>query len=108
MGQKKPPHRNWFDKEAVLYRYRDLLGWPVTADADNVTLQAGDTVCTVDLPVGLASVVQDALRVRMLDGPVVLVPGRQHRWMLLAAPSEQDTASLWSVPGVQLLSLIHI
>ncbi|MGH4018207.1 MAG: hypothetical protein ACRDT0_02965 [Pseudonocardiaceae bacterium] len=91
------------DDETMIYRYRDLLGWPITRGAGGeFTLQTGDTVCAADLPVGLAGEVQATLRLRMLDGPVVLVPGRQHRRMLLARPPDAGPAPPRPVPGIDL------
>ncbi|HEU0090163.1 MAG TPA: hypothetical protein VFQ77_21330 [Pseudonocardiaceae bacterium] len=90
------------ENQAMIERYRDLLGWPITIDADLVTLLAGDVVCSADLPIGLACEVQATLQLRMLDGPVILVPGRQHRWMLLAKPSEDARVPSRPVPGVDL------
>jgi len=90
------------EDEAMLQRYQDLLGWPITTSPDGATLRAGDRACAADLPIGLAGEVQAILRLRMLDGPVVVVPGRQHRWMLLATPSDENPVPPRPVPGVDL------
>jgi len=90
------------EDEAMLQRYQDLLGWPITTSPDGATLRAGDRACATYLPIGLAGEVQAILRLRMLDGPVVLVPGRQHRWMLLATPSDENPVPPRPVPGVDL------
>jgi hypothetical protein len=102
MNQKEQYQRDWCDVETMIYRYRELLGWSITAGTDDVTLPAGETVCSADLPVGLASEVQATLQRRMLDGPVVLVPGRQHRWMLLATPLPKGPLPARVVPGIDL------
>jgi hypothetical protein len=102
MNQNEQRQRDWSDAETMIYRYRELLGWSITIEIDDVTLRAGETVCSVDLPVGLANEVQVTLQRRMLDGPVVLVPGRQHRWMLLATPSPDGPAPPRALPGIDL------
>lgn len=103
VGQQDRRQPGWHDTETMIYRYRELLRWPVIANAgNNITLPVSDTVCSVDLPIGLASEVQATLRLRGLDGPVVLVPGRQHRWLLLATPSAKKPMPTRPVPGVDL------
>ncbi|MFN2496964.1 MAG: hypothetical protein ABR608_13815 [Pseudonocardiaceae bacterium] len=102
MGRENQHRRAWGDAETMIYRYWALLGWPITTGTDGVTLPAGEQVCAADLPIGLANEVQAALQLRTLDGPVVLVPGRQHRWMLLATPSQDGPPPPRPVPGVDL------
>src|SRR5262245_54686742 len=103
MSQKDQRQRDWCDAETVLYRYRELLGWPVVTSAeDDIVLPAGTAVCSAALPVGRASEVQATLTQRTLNGPVLLVPGRQHRWMLLATPPKDGSIPAKPVPGVDL------
>ena len=33
------------EDEAMLQRYQDLLGWPITTSPDGATLRAGDRAC---------------------------------------------------------------
>lgn len=104
MSQKDQRQHDWCDTETVLYRYRELLGWPVvtgTEDGD-VILPASATVCSAALPIGLANEVQATLALRTLSGPIVLVPSRQHRWMMLATPPPEGAVPAKPVPGVDL------
>lgn len=84
-----------------IYRYRELLHWPITTADGHFVVQAGDVVCAADLPLGLAGEVHAALRLRMLEGPVIAVPGKQLRWVLLAAPANPPVQPQ-PVPGVDL------
>ena len=91
------------ESEDEIYRYRDLLHWPITTFGERFVVHAGDVVCAADLPLGLAGEVQAALRLRMLDGPVIAVPGKQSRWVLLAAPTRPGPPlQPQPVPGVDL------
>lgn len=91
------------EPEDEIYRYRDLLHWPITTAGGHFVVHAGDLVCAADLLLGLASAVQASLRLRMLDGPVIALPGKQLRWMLLATPaSPARPVQPQPVPGVDL------
>ncbi len=96
------------EPEDEIYRYRDLLHWPITTLGDRFVVHAGDVVCAADLPLGLGGEVQASLRLRMLDGPVIAVPGKQLRWVLLAAPTSPATpVQPQPVPGVDLHVVTH-
>ena len=86
-----------------IYRYRDLLHWPITTADRHFVVHAGDVVCAADLPLGLAAGVQASLRLRMLEGPVIAVPGKQLRWVLLATPASPATpVPPRPIPGLDL------
>lgn len=102
MDRTNEPTHDWCEVESMIYRYRVLLGWSITVGPDELALSGGSTVCSADLPIGLACEVQAALTRQMLDGPVVLVPGRQHRWLLLASPPDEEPVPARPLPGVDL------
>ncbi|WP_018681165.1 hypothetical protein [Actinokineospora enzanensis] len=82
--------------------YRGGLGWPVDGDALNAYLDlGGDQVGGLRMRAGLGAEVQWWLRLRMLAGPVLAVPGARTEWTFLtqAVPDEQHRRPL--PPGVE-------
>lgn len=64
-------------------------GWPVSLTGSRVLLSTGAQVSAVELVESLAAEVQRFLAVRMLSGPVVMLPGTPRRWLLLAASGDE-------------------
>ena len=70
-----------------LHDYRRTLGWPADGDQFGVYLELGRDVCGLRMRAGLGAEVQWWLRLRMLAGPVLAVPGKRTEWTFLVQPA---------------------
>jgi hypothetical protein len=66
-------------------------GWLVLRSENRVLLTTDHQVSAVELAAGIGGEVQHYLSVRMLSGPVVVLPGAARRWLILTASG--DSAS---------------
>ncbi|PPK63105.1 hypothetical protein V5P93_005249 [Actinokineospora auranticolor] len=82
--------------------YRTRLGWPVDGDALNAYLDlGGDRVTGLRMRAGLGAEVQWWLRLRMLAGPVLAVPGKRTEWTFLCQPASEEHSRRPLPPGVE-------
>lgn len=81
--------------------YRRDLGWPVDGDAHGAYLLVGDTVGALRMRAGLGAEVQWWLRLRMLAGPVLAVPGKRTEWTFLTQPAPGGPHRKPLPPGVE-------
>ena len=63
-------------------------GWLTRLAGDRLLLTTDDNISAVELPSALGSVVQQFLRIRMVAGPVVRLPGTPSRWLLLTQSAQ--------------------
>jgi hypothetical protein len=74
-------------------------GWAVVRAGDRLMLAPNDRISAVELLAALgAEVQQQYLRVRLLAGPVIALPGAPSRWLLLTESAE----SAAPISGVRL------
>ncbi|GGU70353.1 hypothetical protein [Lentzea flava] len=66
-------------------------GWLVLRSENRLLLTTDHQVSAVELAAGIGGEVQHYLSVRMLAGPVVVLPGASRRWLILTASG--DSAS---------------
>ncbi|MGB3438207.1 MAG: hypothetical protein WBA97_05580 [Actinophytocola sp.] len=66
-------------------------GWLTRLAGDRLLLTTDDRISAVELPSALGSVVQHFLRIRMLAGPAVRLPGKPSRWLLLTQSAQAAT-----------------
>ncbi|RLK62339.1 hypothetical protein [Actinokineospora cianjurensis] len=82
--------------------YRGRLGWPVDGDAGNAYLDLGaDQIGGLRMRAGLGAEVQWWLRLRMLAGPVLAVPGKRTEWTFLTQPIPDEHHRRPLPPGVE-------
>lgn len=76
----------------ALERYAEW-GWLVLRSENRLLLTTDAVVSAVEMPAGVGAEVQQYLSVRLLGGPVVVLPaaGRAERWLLLTESA--DSAS---------------
>lgn len=81
-------------------RYQRVFGWPVSLDVEQRRLfvPVGEAFDAVTMPASLAETVRNELRIMMLAGPVIAVPGGQW-WTLLTAPA--------TAPRLDLQAALH-
>ncbi|GLZ43471.1 hypothetical protein [Actinokineospora sp. NBRC 105648] len=85
--------------------YRTAMGWPVEGDALNAYLElGGDHVGALRMRAGLGAEVQWWLRLRMLAGPVLAVPGKRTEWTFLTQPIPDEHHRRPLPPGVEPVS----
>ncbi len=83
-------------------QYRTQLAWPVDGDARNAYLDlGGDQVGALRMRAGLGAEVQWWLRLRMLAGPVLAVPGKRTEWTFLTQPAPDEHHRRPLPPGVE-------
>lgn len=72
----------------ALERYSDW-GWLVLRSENRLLLTTDHQVSAVELPAGVGGEVQQYLAVRMLGGPVVVLPGAPGRWLVLTSSADE-------------------
>ncbi|GGS36794.1 MULTISPECIES: hypothetical protein [Actinokineospora] len=81
--------------------YRSVLHWPVDGDSLGAYLEVGPEVGALRMRAGLGAEVQWWLRLRMLAGPVLAVPGKRTEWTFLTQPATDDQRRRPLPPGVE-------
>lgn len=84
--------------------YRSRLSWPVDGDSRAAYLVLGDEVSGLRMRAGLGAEVQWWLRLRMLAGPVLAVPGKRTEWTFLTQPVTDEQRRRPLPPGVEPVS----
>lgn len=65
--------------------------WLVLRSGTRLLLNTDHQVSAVELPSGIGGEVQHYLAVRMLAGPVVVLPGLPTRWIILSSTADEAT-----------------
>jgi hypothetical protein len=73
---------------SALERYSDW-GWLVLRSENRLLLTTDHQVSAVELAAGIGGEVQHYLSVRMLGGPVVVLPGAPGRWLILTSSADE-------------------
>ncbi|WP_143116248.1 hypothetical protein [Lentzea xinjiangensis] len=72
----------------ALERYSDW-GWLVLRSENRLLLTTDHHVSAVEMAAGIGGEVQHYLSVRMLGGPVVVLPGPSRRWLILTESADE-------------------
>jgi hypothetical protein len=64
-------------------------GWLVLRSQNRLLLTTDHQVAAVELAAGIGAEVQFFLSVRMLGGPVVVLPGAPRRWLMLTGSADE-------------------
>jgi hypothetical protein len=75
---------------AATAEHYERWGWLVLQADDRLLLTTDDTVSAVEMPSGIAAEVQHYLTVRLLAGPVIILPGAPGRWLLLTGSADDS------------------
>jgi hypothetical protein len=86
-GTHHPPPTSVLAVTAVRYA---RWGWLTRQVGDRLLLTTNHLVSAVELPTALGGQVQHYLRVRMLAGPVIVLPGTPRRWVLLTQSADES------------------
>lgn len=84
---------------AVLaHYYAEVFGWPTTVDTDSgeVRLPLGEVVDALIIRAGLAAEVNHLLIQRMVQVPIIEVPGEPPGWIFLTRPRTTLRRSTWA------------
>ncbi|HEX8867471.1 MAG TPA: hypothetical protein VF821_17565 [Lentzea sp.] len=73
---------------SAIERYSDW-GWLVLRSENRLLLTTDHSVSAVELAAGIGGEVQHYLSVRMLAGPVVVLPGAPGRWLILTSSADE-------------------
>jgi hypothetical protein len=73
---------------SALERYSDW-GWLVLRSENRLLLTTDHQVSAVELGAEIGGEVQHYLSVRMLGGPVVVLPGAPRRWLMLTSSADE-------------------
>jgi hypothetical protein len=73
---------------SALERYSDW-GWLVLRSENRLLLTTDHQVSAVELGAGIGGEVQHYLSVRLLGGPVVVLPGAPGRWLILTSSADE-------------------
>lgn len=73
---------------SALERYSDW-GWLVLRSENRLLLTTDHSVSAVELGAGIGGEVQHYLSVRLLGGPVVVLPGAPARWLILTSSADE-------------------
>src|SRR2546430_1102231 len=91
--QDEPAQQISVDGLAASAEQYGQWGWTLVSTGDRLLLAVDHLVSAVELPVAIAGEVQHFLAVRMLAGPVIVLPGKPGRWLLLTE-SADDAAPI--------------
>jgi hypothetical protein len=86
------------DEVAASATQYERWGWMVVRAGNRLLLAPNDHVSAVELPAALGAKVQHCLTVRLLAGPVIMLPGEPGRWLLLTESADEAAP----VNGVRL------
>lgn len=86
-----------------LEHYQNVFGWRVQYYGGGAFLSLGAGMVGVTIPVPLASLVAERLRLCRVRGPILAMNHYPRRWVFLANHNEQDSADGDMPPGVELL-----
>lgn len=75
---------------SALERYSDW-GWLVLRSENRLLLTTDHQVSAVELAAGIGGEVQHYLSVRLLGGPVVVLPGAPGRWLILTSSADETS-----------------
>lgn len=73
---------------SAIERYSDW-GWLVLRSENRLLLTTDHAVSAVELGAGIGGEVQHYLSVRLLGGPVVVLPGAPSRWLILTSSADE-------------------